>query len=244
MKLDLSNIADEVLENLFPGHPRPDETEWRTSENYKAPDHYIWQIDSYIERKSINSRLDLFKEISEIGIKQGSGGINAVGRVGIRSLINLMPDPQEAEKRIYGQIVKRIEGIIRATCDKVSETNKAHGFNRDIVLIICNNEIKDDYSCEPYIFEIGKRILDEKFPKEGKENISMIIFISNPLFTIMTEKSSWFNVLMNVNASESKYIKYREFALKIYLRMSIILGHQNNTDVEKAFIKPYYLDIR
>ena len=55
MTITLDKMIDQLLEQKFPGHERPDKNnQLTTAEQLKAPDHFIEKFGVYVERKSIN----------------------------------------------------------------------------------------------------------------------------------------------------------------------------------------------
>ncbi|MDX3927217.1 MAG: hypothetical protein QHC90_15620 [Shinella sp.] len=220
-KISTDDVVNMALEDIFPGHIKPDENNHITKgQQYKAPDHSILNGGILIERKSRNAEdnSQFYYKLSKIAESQGMP-FYGFGKLNLAHVIQNLPDPEDATKRMTDfmmrQIMKRL-GDAR----KKFEAHAQHvpGDPLRVVIVSDNTNIKSSTAPETYYFARKMGAFDPDSDETGL--IDAILLIKNPGCVLDEENSYWFKCIYKKRLSAEKRDLFSRLAGALHHRIA------------------------
>ncbi|MBX9450674.1 MAG: hypothetical protein KL801_02160 [Mesorhizobium sp.] len=156
----VNDLVEISLKYLFPDQTNPDTQNHATKDRqFKAPDHSILNGEILIERKSRNTkdRSQFYRKIQDISAAQGKG-IFGIGTVNIGRIIEELPNPEEATRKLVdfsmNQTMKSIREANRQF--KEFESNTGAKAKARIVIISDHSQIRSSNATDEYF--IGRKM--------------------------------------------------------------------------------------
>lgn len=220
-KNNLDFAVESAIHDLYPGHYVPDENNYLPDgSNYPAPDHLVCDDQVLIERKSLNSKDDgqLWRKVRSIASEQGKQFMG-VGKVNVASIINQLPDPESANRKLADYCMNKVLTNIKLSLPKFKSYEEiTKSFDKLAVLIISDqSEITSStIAVEHYI---GRKMGGYSRKEDKAGRLDCIMFIKDPRYTIKGERNHWFKVLIRDELSDARKRTLQDLSLKLHMQL-------------------------
>lgn len=195
--MSLDQLISEAIATLFPDHAIPDQNNKLPSgDQHKAPDFSLFEGKLLIEQKSRTHVDDggLLKKIYAVAEEQGRP-IRALGHVGLNQLVEMLPDPNSANRKISDYLLNKVMTRLSDARKQFEDYEKYQKVEPHVRIVVMTVETNYKHSNSIYEYRIARAMggLDRE---DQISIIDAVLLFFEPSQLHQNDGSYWCNCLL------------------------------------------------